>query len=203
MPTLNLPDSETRIGTVELRNDDGERRITGYAAKFNTLSENLGGFRETIREGAFDNVLTNDVRALFNHNPSMILGRTNAGTLQLTTDGNGLHYRVDPPNTHYAQDLVKSIERGDVTQSSFAFQVGDDDWDEDDDGRLIRTIKTVKRLFDISPVTYPAYPDTSVVARYLEQQSQIKSNLANYRAMMKERDRFQLQELRVSLIPPA
>lgn len=161
------PDQETRLGTVEIRSDDGENRISGYAAKFNTLSENLGGFREQINTGAFDNVLTNDVRALFNHNPSLILGRTTAGTLTLETDTSGLRYHIDPPDTQAARDLMKSIERGDVTQSSFAFRVDDDDWQEDEDGRLIRTIKTYKRLYDISPVTYPAYPDTSVAMRGL------------------------------------
>lgn len=169
MPTHNLPESETRLGTVELRSDDGEQRISGYAAMFNTLSENLGGFREQIHAGAFDRVLTDDVRALFNHDPSFILGRTTAGTLQLDADATGLRYRIDPPDTQYARDLHKSIERGDVTQSSFAFQVGEDDWSEDDDGRLIRTIHSIKRLFDISPVTYPAYPDTSVAARNIDQ----------------------------------
>ena len=156
---------ETRLGTIELRGDDGEQRISGYAAVFNTLSENLGGFREQIAPGAFDPVMDDDVRALFNHEPHLILGRTTADTLQLSLDDTGLRYRIDPPDTQYARDLVKSIERKDVTQSSFAFWVEDDRWDEDDEGRVIRTIKKYRRLYDISPVTYPAYPDTSVAAR--------------------------------------
>ena len=156
---------ETRLGTIELRDDDGERRISGYAAVFNTLSENLGGFREQIAPGAFDPVMDNDVRALFNHEPHLILGRTTADTLSLETDDHGLRYQIDPPDTQYARDLIKSIERKDVTQSSFAFWVEDDKWDEDDEGRVIRTIKQFRRLYDISPVTYPAYPDTSVAAR--------------------------------------
>ena len=159
---------ETRLGTVELRDDDGQQRISGYAAVFNTLSENLGGFREQIAPGAFDPVMGDDVRALFNHEPHLILGRTTADTLQLELDATGLRYRIDPPDTQYARDLVKSIERQDVTQSSFAFRVADDSWDEDDDGRLVRTIKQFKRLYDISPVTYPAYPDTTVAARSLD-----------------------------------
>ena len=156
---------ETRLGTMEVRSDDGENRISGYAAVFNQLSENLGGFREQIEPGAFDDVLNDDVRALYNHEPHLILGRTTAGTLQLDTDSTGLSYRIDPPDTRYAQDLLISIKRGDVTQSSFAFRIEDDSWDEDDDGRLVRTIKRFKRLYDISPVTYPAYPDTTVAAR--------------------------------------
>ena len=181
MPTPNLPECETRFGTIELRSDDGEHRISGYAATFNTLSENLGGFREQIRAGAFDDVLIDDVRALFNHDPSMILGRTKAGTLHLDSDNTGLRYTIDPPDTQYARDLHKSIERADVTQSSFAFQIEDDDWNEDDDGRIIRTIKKVKRLFDISPVTYPAYPDTSVAARSLSQFQDVRYNASSAR----------------------
>ena len=156
---------ETRIGTVEVRSDDGENRISGYAAVFHRLSENLGGFREKILPNAFDNVLNDDVRALINHQSSLILGRTKADTLQLSVDDKGLHYRIDPPDTQYARDLIASIRRGDITQSSFAFQVEDDNWNEDDDGRLIRTIKSFKKLFDIAPVTYPAYSDTTVAAR--------------------------------------
>jgi len=173
---------ETRLGTIELRDDDGEQRISGYAAVFNTLSENLGGFREQIAPGAFDPVMDNDVRALFNHEPHLILGRTTADTLQLSLDDTGLRYTIDPPDTQYARDLVKSIERRDVTQSSFAFRVQDDNWDEDDDGRLIRTIREFKRLYDISPVTYPAYPDTTVAARAynLRIQVDICFHFANY-----------------------
>lgn len=159
---------ETRLGTIEVRDDDGERRIAGYAAVFNQLSENLGGFREQIQPGAFDSVMGDDVRALFNHRAELILGRTTADTLQLETDGTGLHYRIDPPDTQYARDLLLSIERKDITQSSFAFRVEDDSWDEDDDGRLIRTIKKFRRLYDISPVTYPAYPDTTVAVRSMD-----------------------------------
>ena len=156
---------ETRLGTLEVRSGDSDNRISGYAAVFNQLSGNLGGFREQIEPGAFDDVLNDDVRALYNHEPHLILGRTTAGTLQLDADSTGLSYRIDTPDTRYAQDLLISIKRGDVTQSSFAFRVEDDSWDEDDDGRLVRTVKKFKRLYDISPVTYPAYPDTTVAAR--------------------------------------
>ncbi len=163
---MSDPKLETRIGTVELREDSGtDPAICGYAACFDVLSENLGGFREQIRPGAFDHVLTNDVRALFNHEPNLILGRTAAGTLTLATDGVGLSYRIDPPDTQFARDLMKSLKRGDVSQSSFAFTVDNDSWDEEDDGLMVRTIHSVKRLYDISPVTYPAYPDTDAAVR--------------------------------------
>ncbi|MCW7552142.1 HK97 family phage prohead protease [Endozoicomonas gorgoniicola] len=177
---------ESRLGTIELRDDDGEQRISGYAAMFNSLSENLGGFREQIAPGAFDQVMQDDVRALFNHEPHLILGRTTADTLQLSLDDTGLRYRIDPPDTQYARDLIKSIERGDVTQSSFAFWVEDDSWDEDKDGRVIRTVKKFRRLYDISPVTYPAYPDTSVAARSCQQ---YRNTLTRQTL---ERDKFRL-----------
>tara|TARA_R110001583_G_scaffold135046_4_gene286816 strand:- start:1938 stop:2537 length:600 start_codon:yes stop_codon:yes gene_type:complete len=143
--------------------------IVGYAAVFDSLSENLGGFREQIAVGAFDAVLADDVRCAFNHDPSMILGRTTSGTLRISVDGTGLRYECDPPDTQVARDLMISLERKDVDQSSFRFMVDEDSWDEDDDGRVVRTIKKFKRLIDVSPVTYPAYPDTSVAQRSLGQ----------------------------------
>jgi HK97 family phage prohead protease len=143
--------------------------IVGYAAVFNSLSENLGGFREQISVGAFDAVLGDDVRCAFNHDPSMLLGRTSSGTLRISVDGTGLRYECDPPDTQVARDLMVSLERKDVDQSSFRFMVDEDSWDEDDDGRVVRTIKKFKRLIDVSPVTYPAYPDTSVAQRSLDQ----------------------------------
>lgn len=153
---------------VEGRGEGDAPCIRGHAAVFDKLSENLGGFREKIAPGAFDDVLQDDVRALVNHDPNLILGRTAAGTLRLAVDSTGLMYEVDPPDTQMARDLLVSMKRGDINQSSFAFVVEDDDWQEDDDGRLVRTIKKFRRLFDVSPVTYPAYPDATVGLRSLE-----------------------------------
>lgn len=152
---------------VERRGKDDAPRIIGHAAVFDSLSENLGGFREVIAKGAFDGVLEDDVRALFNHEPDNILGRTSAGTLSIGIDRRGLTYEIDPPDTTVARDLLVSLERGDVRESSFAFEVarGGDEWDEDDNGVLIRTITRFKRLWDVSPVTFPAYPDTDVAKR--------------------------------------
>ena len=147
--------------SIEKRDDD-KRSIVGHGAVFNSLSENLGGFRELIDPGAFDDVLNDDVRALFNHNSDLILGRTKSNTLKLKVDDKGLHYDIDPPETTYARDLLTSLERGDITQSSFSFNVDVDSWDEDADGRVIRTIKKIKRLYDVSPVTFPAYPEADV-----------------------------------------
>lgn len=152
--------------TSEIRVENKEsREVVGYASVFNSRSENLGGFQEIISENAFDDVLENDVRALFNHDPNLILGRSTAGTLRLSVDKNGLEYRFTTPDTTYGNDLLVSLERGDVSQSSFGFIVEEDDWDEDENGMTIRTIKKVGRLLDVSPVTYPAYPEATVGKR--------------------------------------
>lgn len=132
----------------------------GYAAKFATRSHNLGGFVETIRSGAFGRAIQErqDVRALINHDSGLILGRTASGTLKLAEDSTGLHYEVDAPDTSYARDLAESMNRGDITQSSFQFVMRKDDWQREGRGRL-RTLIDVD-LLDVSPVTYPAYEDT-------------------------------------------
>lgn len=153
---------------IEVREENDSAKIIGHAAVFNSLSENLGGFREKINPGAFDEVLTDDVRALFNHDSNKVLGRTKSGTLRLSVDERGLRYEIDPPETSTAKDLMELLRRGDVDQSSFGFIVGEDDWEERD-GEMFRTITKVKRLFDISPVTYPAYPDADAAKRELEQ----------------------------------
>lgn len=145
--------------------DDGPPKIEGTAAVYNSLSEDLGGFREKIEPGAFDNVLDDDVRALFNHDNNMVLARTKSGTLDLSTDSDGLKYRFEAPDTTAGRDLTVMLERGDVDQSSFGFVVKEDTWREEDDGTVVRTINEVERLFDVSPVTYPAYPDTDVAKR--------------------------------------
>lgn len=144
--------------------------LRGYAAKFDVMSENLGGFREQIASGAFADVLQDDVRALFNHDPNHVLGRSLAGTLRVSQDSTGLYYEVDLPDTQAARDLTISIDRGDVSQSSFAFRVAPngDTWDENEDGVIVRTITKFARLYDVSPVTYPAYPDATVGTRSLE-----------------------------------
>lgn len=163
--------AERRLITTEFEtrnNADGQpSEIRGYGAVFDALSENLGGFREKIAPGAFDDALQDDVRGLINHDSNLILGRTSASTLRLGVDDHGLRYEIDLPDTSYARDLGVSMARGDITQSSFSFFVEDDDWSEDADGRVVRTIKKVRQLLDVSPVTYPAYPQTSSEARGL------------------------------------
>jgi uncharacterized protein len=158
---------------IELRPDEGQAAtLIGTAAVFNTetvIGSSQFGFREQIAVGAFDGALQrpDDVRALFNHDPNIVLGRTTSGTLRLTTTDAGLRYEVDLPETAAAKDVMTLVRRGDVTGSSFGFKVTDDEWDESGvtDGNLpLRTIKTVE-LWDISAVTYPAYQEASVSAR--------------------------------------
>lgn len=165
-----MSNKETRYfnTNIEVRSENGEQKsVIGYGAVFGKLSENLGGFRELIDPNAFDDVMGDDVRFLFNHDANHIFGRTLAGTLKLSVDSEGLFYEVNMPETNSANELLVAMERGDVTQSSFAFSVKEDKW-ETKEGEDIRTITKVGRLYDVSAVTYPAYPDASVGLRSLE-----------------------------------
>lgn len=156
---------ERRTFLIEFRADgDGQPEIAGHAAVFNELSEDLGGFYERIQPGAFASTLQSaDVRALWNHNPDYPLGRMKAGTLALAEDEHGLAFTIQPPETQYARDLLVSMRRGDVDQMSFGFRTIRDRW-EQTGGQIIRTLLEVE-LFDVSPVTYPAYPQTSAQVR--------------------------------------
>lgn len=157
-----LPVRELRI----VPESTNPAKLVGYASVFNVWSEDLGGFRERFLPGAFTNVLKDaDVRALINHNPTLILGRTKANTLSLRQDDTGLWMEVTLPDTQYARDLAESVKRGDIDQMSFAFSVLKDDWAYANDGTVRRTVIELDSLDDVSPVTYPAYPQTSVSAR--------------------------------------
>lgn len=136
--------------------------IAGYAAVFNE-STDLGWFTESIAPGAFTESLArgDDVRALFNHDPNLILGRTTARTLELREDEKGLFSRIHPPDTQLARDLVTSIERGDISQMSFGFYVEAEEA-QIEQGKPTHFTITKASLFDVSPVTFPAYPTTEV-----------------------------------------
>lgn len=166
-----MPDKELRFFKAEeLRAEekDGKKTISGYTALFNSRSLDLGGFYEEIAPGAFANTITqDDVRALFNHNPSQILGRNKAGTLMCREDARGLFVSIDVPDTANGRDAWTSIKRGDVTGQSFGFETIRDSWGKTAEGRSLRTLEEVK-LYDVGPVTYPAYPDTVVSARAIE-----------------------------------
>lgn len=153
-------------GPVEVREVNGQAVIRGYAAVFGVLSDDLGGYREMIEPGAFAGVTGNDVRGLWQHDPMFVFGRTVSGTLTLMEDEIGLRYEMAPPDAQWARDATASIRRGDVSQSSFAFTILDGErWEMAGDGGVTRVITRVARLYDVSPVTYPAYPQTSVAVR--------------------------------------
>lgn len=144
---------------------DEKPKIIGHAAVFDQLSEDFGGWREKIAPGAFSKSIGGDVRALFNHDPNLILGRTRAKTLRLTEDSKGLLAEIDPPDTETARSVMEAIRRGDVSQMSFGFRTVKQKWEEDMDKKIaVRTLVEVE-LFDVSPVTFPAYPQTDVGLR--------------------------------------
>jgi HK97 family phage prohead protease len=158
---------------LRVEGGDSGAHIRGYAAVFNSLSEPLGLWgppvREKIRPGAFSKTLREaDIRALWNHDPSYVLGRNKAATLSLAEDARGLAVDVTPPETQWARDLAVSMRRGDVNQMSFGFQVVRDEWEKGHDAvgaeNVTRTLVEVK-LFDVSVVTFPAYPTTSAGMR--------------------------------------
>lgn len=180
-------DAEVRKSSVvkeqrEFRMESAEQNgntIRGYAAIYNSDSEWMGGFYEQIATGAFDGVMENDVRAYFNHDENLLLGRVSSGTLRISTDKRGLFYEVDLPNTTYANDLAELMKRGDVNQSSFAFLIEKDRW-EQRDGTTYRIIEKVSRLLDVSPVSQPAYPDaTSELKRDLETETKEETKAAS------------------------
>lgn len=154
-----LPAGELRVETRE----DGGAVITGYAAVFGATAE-IWDWTEEVAPGAFDAVLEDDVRALFNHDPNFVLGRRKSGTLRLEQDDRGLRMEVDAPEAQWARDLVESIKRGDISGQSFSFIVDTDSWRKKD-GKFHRTILKLGALFDVGPVTFPAYEQTDVSAR--------------------------------------
>jgi uncharacterized protein len=149
------------LGDVEVRADGDAPTIRGYAAVFNRMSQPLGNFVERIQPGAFADSIAGDVRALWQHDTGRVLGRTKNGTLKLWEDERGLGFEVTPPDTADGRDALALIARGDVDQMSFGFSVpaGGDAW-EDGEGMPVRTLRKVN-LIEVSPVTFPAYLDTS------------------------------------------
>lgn len=169
MTTPTQPERRMVAGRVEVRAEGDEAgKLTGYAAVFNTEADIGGWFIERIAPGAFAKSIArgDDVRALWNHDPSSILGRTASGTLSMREDEHGLHVEIEPPDTQLGRDVTTLIKRGDVSQMSFGFRAISEKWDLRD-GIEVRTILEAD-LFDVSPVTYPAYDATSISARSSE-----------------------------------
>lgn len=158
-----------------VKKDDGTTVLEGYSAVFDRESDNLGWgdweVREIIKPGAFTEALKkSDCRALFNHNSNFVLGRESAKTLKIIQDDKGLRSIINLPDTSVGRDLAVSVERGDIREQSFGFTVIKDQWEEDKvNKKTTRTILEVGELYDISPVTYPAYPDTTIAKRSLEE----------------------------------
>ena len=154
------PDAELRAETA----DGDVRKIVGYAAVFDKPTDLYFGVREVIRRGAFKTALEkkSDIRAFWNHDSNIVLGRTKSGTLTLTEDERGLHAEITPPAS--ASQYVESIERGDVSQMSFGFRVVKDAWTKESETKMLREIQDVE-LFEVSPVAFPAYKQTSVKVR--------------------------------------
>lgn len=161
-----------------------ERRVTGYAVVFNSYSHDLGGFKEIIEPTALDGIIEiSDVLCLMNHDEDRgVLARSKygTGTLELTIDEHGLKYSFEAPHTALGDELLEGLKRGDITTSSFAFTVAEEDWSKDDTGLDIRTIKKIDRLYDVSPVYQEAYPDTDVAQRSRKQ------HLNNYFANLRK-----------------
>ena len=166
-----MNNKEIRLYNMREMQVRDENYIYGYAALFNSMSEEMWGFREVIDPGAFSETDVSDVRALFNHDNNLLLARTSSGTLSIEVDENGLRYEFEAPKTSYGKDLVELMKRGDVTQSSFGFTIDREGeyWEQREGELPVRHITRIKKLYDVSPVTYPAYPDTTVAVRSLEQ----------------------------------
>lgn len=144
------------------------KTLAGHAAVFGQVAPIRGGY-EAIAPGAFDAVLAgdDDIVALRDHNPELLLGRRSAGTLRLETDADGLAFEVDLPDTSYGRDVRELVARGDLRGASFGFIPGADEVSTAPDGKQLRTHTSISRLLDVSVVAMPAYDGTDVVLRHL------------------------------------
>lgn len=156
---------------LELRatDEDGKRRVSGYFAVYDSWSPLYGRFRERIAPGFFDEAMgRDDVRALFNHDTNLLLGRSKSGTLKLRSDEKGLHGEIDPiPQTPTGTEVLENLKLRNLTGASFAFSLAPDGdkWSKAEDGTYERTLLKIGRLFDVSVVTEPFYPQTEVGLR--------------------------------------
>ena len=156
------------IQEMEIRRSDDKSLVGGYAAKFEQLSEELWGFREKIRKNAFGKSLSErSVLSFWNHNSDMVLGNSENNTLKVWEDEIGLRFELELPDTTAGKDALTLIQRGDVKGVSFGFRTRVDEWDESDRTNVIRTLVDVV-LYEVSPTSMPAYPQTSVAARSIQ-----------------------------------
>ena len=169
----------------ETREDGENPTIEGYFAVFNSNYEIAPGMSESIAPGAFSRTLANDVRALINHDTTLVLGRTKANTLELREDSHGLWGKISiNPNDGDAMNLYERVKRGDVDQCSFGFDLKEQDTEIRDDGAVHWTIKDLD-LFEVSCCTFPAYEQTNISARSKERDEIRQRELSAWREKMK------------------
>lgn len=177
----------TRDGEFATRDADGEKYIEGYFALYNSRYELFEGAYETIDPGAFDGQVEGDVRALTNHDTTLVLGRTAAGTLALKLDDRGLLGSIKINGADQdAVNLYERVKRRDVTQCSFGFDILDETAETSEGGATVWHLRKV-RLYEVSVVTFPAYEDTGVAARKAEQAETEKRRREQWRARMTAR----------------
>ena len=165
----NIRDFRTKFNITRDETTPDERIVEGYFALYESETELWEGSYEIISKGAFDSSLNKDVRALWNHNTQYVLGRSKNGSLTLKADDKGLFGTIKLPNTQYANDLFELVQRGDIDQASFGFNIIDEELEELANGGYRWRLKDVD-LHEISVVTFPAYENTTVQAR----QKQVK-----------------------------
>ena len=191
-------DAQKEIRKAEIQSASG-RTVSGYAVRFETESVNMG-FVEVIKRGAItdETIKTSDVFALLNHNENTVLARSNhgVGSLTLRVDNDGVYYEFEAPNTANGDELLEHIKRGEISQSSFAFTVSNEDgaesWTKRSDGVIVRQINKISRLYDISPVYQPAYTETTCSRRALEKLSELNKDMEDNKDLHNEAD---LQEI--------
>lgn len=194
------------IRGIEMRAtvDEESRKVEGYALLFNTDSVLiLGDTIERIAPGALDGVLEkSDVLCLMNHDERrgvLARYRMGEGSLSLTVDEKGLKYAFEAPKSALGDELIESLKRGDISQSSFAFTVEKDKWEEIEENKYVRTIIKFRRIYDVSPVYYPAYEDTSVALRHREGMIAQKEADAKAKAKAEEERKRELNEYYINL----
>jgi len=150
----------------EIREEQDGMAFIGYAAKFNSWSEDLGGFREQIEPGAFRRSLRsrNDVKLLVNHDTGRVLASTRSGTMRMYEDEIGLRVEANLPNTSDGRDMAELLKRGDLSKMSFGFSVQKDSWNQEMTERTLRSV----RIFEASIVAFPAYTETEALVRSLD-----------------------------------
>ena len=174
----------TKSTEFKTREDGENLAIEGYFAVFESVYEIAPGMSESIAPGAFDNTLSGDIRALINHDTTLVLGRTKANTLQLKADNHGLWGHIDiNRNDTDAMNLYNRVQRGDVDQCSFGFNIVNEETDFREDGSVHWTIREVE-LFEVSPCTFPAYEETNIAARSKEREDLIRRRNAAWKERM-------------------